>query len=124
MSYFIQVCLQLESQTAIKALADWSTEEKDYLYQCLLDSQKTDVKILYRAVQSISSLKSRQAYLLKFFETVRATNKPAHVRNAVLTTCHFSPSDITLLVEAIQGKLGEMLATRDALTMKWKEEVS
>jgi len=82
------------------------------------------VKILYRAVTNLSDMSTRQIYLLKFFETLRGVNKPASMRNAILTMCPFSQSDITLLVEAIQGKLGDLFSTRDALTIKWREEVS
>lgn len=111
-AFFVRKCLTLESQQDTKILADWTPEEREYLLICLFECQRSvsaGVETLYRAVINMRSLKTRQAYLLKFFEIVRSSNRPQHVRTAILTSCPFSQTDITLLVEAIQIKLEEQL---------------
>ena len=37
---FILRCLQMDSETQVNVMADWTPEEKDYLLQILFDSQK------------------------------------------------------------------------------------
>lgn len=74
------------------------------MLECLFQSQKSvagGVDLLYRAVVSLVSIEKRQTYLLKFFKIVRSASRPEQVRCAILTRCHFSQSDVTLLVEAI-----------------------
>jgi len=91
-------------------MADWTSDERDFLLQCLFECQRTvaaGVDLLFRAVTRMRNLKVRQAYLLKFFETVRATKRDEMVRSQILTHCFFSPADITLLVEALQSKITE-----------------
>jgi hypothetical protein len=80
--------------------------------------------MVYYATTNLKDLKIRQTYLLKFFESVRAWQRPSHIRNAILTECYFSQSDITLLVEAVQDKITRLLDTREPISQKWREDVS
>ena len=94
--------------------------------------------MLYYAVTNLRKLETRQTYLLKFFEHVRGANRPSQIRSAILSSCPFSQPDITLVVEAIQAKISEMVKPAagsrrgdsggggtgaGALTQRWREEV-
>ena len=82
--------------------------------------------MLYYATTNMRKLSTRQAYLLKFFEFVRGSSRPEKTRSAILTSCPFSQADITLVVEAIQTKISDVLAmSREAtaFTEKWRVEV-
>ena len=84
----------MESQTEINTMADWTLDEQDYLLQCLFDCQKSaaasSVNMLYYAVTNMRDQASRQNYLLKFFESIRGNNRPANMRNSILSSCSFS----------------------------------
>lgn len=108
-AHFITQCLQLESQSQNVSLAHWSLEAKDFLLSVLFDNQKLNVSTLYYAVVNIHDLAMRQTYLLRFFEYVRSVNRPDRIRSAILTQCPFSQKDITLVVEAFQSKIHDML---------------
>ena len=126
-SFFILRCLQMRSQSAMtRTLATWASEEQDYLLQCLFEGQKSisTIDMVYYATTNLKDQKIRQTYLLKFFESVRALQRPSHIRNAILTECYFSQSDLTLLVEAVQDKITRLLGTKEPISQKWREDVS
>jgi len=58
-AFFTKSCLLFESQTQVKTLADWTSQEQDYLLACLFDSQKSiasGVDLLYRSVMQLKDL--------------------------------------------------------------------